>query len=246
MTWSRAIALGIGVRLVAGVDDRPASGRGRADPLPDVLGALSDRVHRTPSGLQHLAGPGEDLPADEERDQHLGVVAEIIGPASEVVLVTAVAVAGRVGVVLEEIDRAADPLLPQPLLGRDEQALEDALAGLVVNHQVVQRVAFRRGVLGVRADVEVQPCPVLQEHVAAAAPRHHSAEQVSSDLVGAEPALAAQGAGDAVFVLEAVDAALHAGNVAQYADDCSSIRRCVEIAMSCRGGPGPPMAGAGA
>ena len=30
-------------------------------------------------GLQHLAGTGVDLTADEERDQHLGVVAEVVG-----------------------------------------------------------------------------------------------------------------------------------------------------------------------
>ena len=127
----------------------------------------------------------------------------------------AVAVAGRVGVVLEQVDRAADALFAQSLLGRHEQALEDPLAGLVVHDEVVQRVAFRRRVLGMRADVEVQPGAVLQEHVAAAAPRHHAAEQVAGDLVGAQPPLTAQRTGDAVLVLEPVDAALHVRNVAR-------------------------------
>ena len=44
----------------------------------------------------------------------------------------------------------------------------------------------------------------------AAAPRHDPAEQVAGDLVGAEPALAAERAGDAVLVLEAEDAPVHA------------------------------------
>jgi hypothetical protein len=136
-------------------------------------------------------------------------VPEIVGAPREVVLVAAVAVAGRVGVVLEEVDRAADPLLAQALLGRHQQALEDALTGLVVHDEVVQRVALRRGVLGVGADVEVQAGTVLQEHVAASPPRHDTPEQVPSDFVGAEPALPAQRAGDAVLVLEAVDSALH-------------------------------------
>ena len=117
-----------------------------------------------------LPDAGVDLPADEERDQHLGVVGEVVAPAGEVVLVAAVAVAGRVGVVLEQVDRAADALLAEALLGRHEQALEDPLAGLVVDDEVVELVALRRGVLGVRADVEVQPGAVLQEDVGAAAP----------------------------------------------------------------------------
>ena len=185
-----------------------------------------------------LPDAGEDLPADEERDQHLGVVAEVVGASGEVVLVTAVAVARRVGVVLEQVDRAADAFLAEALLGRHQQALEDPLARLVVHDEVVQRVAFRRRVLGVGADVEVQPGAVLQEHVAAATPRHHPPEQVAGDLVGAQPPLAAERARDAVFVLEAVDAALHMGNVARRDADCSSIRRCVEIAMRSRAGLG--------
>ncbi len=203
------VLLGVGVRLVAGVDDRAAAGGGRRHALPDVLGALGDRVRRSPGGLQHLAGAGVDLAGDEERDQHLGVVAEVVVAAGQVVLVAAVGVAGRVGVVLEQVDRAADRLLGEALLGRLDQLLEDALPRLVVHDQLVQRVAFGRGVLGVRAHVEVQPGAVLEEHVRAAPPRHDPPEQVAGDLVGAEAALAPQRAGDAVLVLEPVDAPLH-------------------------------------
>ena len=204
-----AVLLGVGVRFVAGVDDRSAPRGGRRHALPDVLGALGDRVGRTAGGLQHLAGAGVDLAADEERDQHLGVVAEVVVTVGAVVLVAAVGVAGRVGVVLEQVDRAADRLLGEALLGRLDELLEDPLPRLVVHDEVVQRVALGRRVLGVRADVEVQPGAVLQEHVRAASPRHHAAEQVAGDLVGAQPALAPQRARDAVFVLEAVDATLH-------------------------------------
>ena len=160
-------------------------------------------------GLQHLAGAGVDLPAHQERDQHLGVVAEVVAAAGEVVLVAAVGVAGRVGVVLEQVDDAADALLAQALLGADQQLLEDPLPRLVVDDEVVDRVALGRGVLGVGADVEVQPGAVGQEHVAAAAPGHDPPEQVAGHLVGAEPPLPAERAGDAVLVLEPEDAALH-------------------------------------
>ena len=122
----------------------------------------------------------------------------------------AVAVAGRVGVVLEEVDDAADALFAQTLLGDRQQLLEDALARLVVDDEVVDRVALGRGVLGVAADVEVEPCAVREEHVRAATPGHDPPEEVAGDFVGAEAALAAQGARDAVLVLEPEDPALHA------------------------------------
>ena len=76
-----AEALGVCVRLVAGVDDRPAAGGRRRHPFPDVLGALRKAEHRSACGLQDLARSGVDLPAHEERDQHLGVVGEVVAPA---------------------------------------------------------------------------------------------------------------------------------------------------------------------
>src|SRR3546814_6208771 len=56
-----------------------------------------------PRRLQHLAGAGVDLAGHEERDQDLGVVAEVVPPRGEVVLVAAVGVARRGGVVI--VDR---------------------------------------------------------------------------------------------------------------------------------------------
>ena len=204
-----AVALGVGVGLVAGVDDRAAAGGRRRHALPDVLGPLGEAVHRAPGRLQHLARPGVDLAGDEERDEHVGVVGQVVAPAGQVVLVAAVAVAGRVRVVLEQVDDAADALLPEALLGGAEELLQDALAGLVVHDEVVDGVALRRGVLGMRADVEVQPGAVGQEHVGAATPAHDPPEEVAGDLVGAEPALTPEGARDAVLVLEPEDAPLH-------------------------------------
>src|SRR5690606_13737523 len=97
----------------------------------------------------------------------------------------------------------------EPLLGAGEQLLEDPLTGLVVDDEVVDGVALGRGVLGVRADVEVETGAVGEEDVAAPAPRHDPPEQVASDLVRAEAALATQRARDAVLVLEPEDPSLH-------------------------------------
>ena len=68
-----SIPLGIGVGLVARVDDRSAPGGRRRDPFPDVLGPLCQAVDRSPRRLEQLARPGEDLPGDEERDQRVDV-----------------------------------------------------------------------------------------------------------------------------------------------------------------------------
>jgi len=210
-----SVALGVGVWFVARVDDRSAARRRTADPFPDVLRPLRHGERCPARRLQYLARSGEDLATDEERNQHLCVVRHVVGTTGQEVFVTAVAVACRVGVVLEEIDGATNTFLFQPLLSRLQQALEDAFARLVVYDQVVQAVAFRCCVLWVRADIEIQPRTVLQKHVAAASPADDSSKQVTGDFVGAQPALTAQGAGDAVLVLESKNAPLHARTVAE-------------------------------
>jgi hypothetical protein len=116
-----AVLLGVRVRLVAGVDDRPRPGGGARDALPDVLGALGDAVRRTTRRLGDLACADHDLAGDQEGDQYVRQPAELAGPADQVVLVAAVGVAGGVGVVLEQVDLAGDALVVQPLLGVEEQ-----------------------------------------------------------------------------------------------------------------------------
>ena len=71
----------------------------------------------------------------------------------------------------------------QAELGADQQRLEDPLPGLVVGYQVEHVVALGRGVLGMGADVQVEPRAVLEEHVRRAAPVDHPAEQVSRHFV---------------------------------------------------------------
>ena len=110
-------ALSVRVRLVPGVDDRPAPRRRGGDTFPDVLGPLAKAEHRATSGLENLARPAVDLPAHEERDQHLYKVREVVPAAGEVILVAPVGIARGVGVVLEQVDHAADALVVQPALG---------------------------------------------------------------------------------------------------------------------------------
>ena len=205
------VALGVGVGLVAGVDDGAAARRGRGDALPDVLGALCQAEHGAARRLQHLPRAGEDLPGHQEGDQGVQHLLEVPLPGHQVVLVAPVGVARRVGVVLEEVHLAADALLLQAALRRVQQPLQHPLPRLVVGHQLVEAVAFGRGVLGVAAHVEVEAGPVLQEHIRRASPGHHPPEQVAGDLVGRQPPLPVQGAGHPVLVLHPDDAPLHGG-----------------------------------
>ena len=180
--WGSSRVLMIGrLRVVA--DDTP---------FPDVLGPLADAVDGAPGGLEHLAGTGEDLAADQERDEDLGVAVEVVVALGQVVLVAAVGVAGRVGVVLEQVDVAADALLAEPGLGPGRPAGRGSTPPPCRGSPGRRWVALGGGVLGVAADVEVEAGPVLQEDVGGAAPADHPAEEVAGDLVGAQPALAAE------------------------------------------------------
>ena len=58
-------------------------------------------------------------------------------------------------------------------------------------------------------DVEIETGAVFEEHVRRSTPGHHPAEEVPGHLVRAETSLTAQCAGDAVFVLEPEDPAVH-------------------------------------
>ena len=134
--------------------------------------------------VQHLAGAAVDLPGDEERDQHVGHAGELALPGHQVVLVAAVGVPGRVGVVLEQVDVAGDALLVQAHLGRASRASRIRSPALSCAIRSSDLVALGRGVLGVGADVEVQAGAVLQEHVRRTAPVDDAPEQVAGDLVG--------------------------------------------------------------
>jgi nitrate reductase beta subunit len=73
----------------------------------------------------------------------------VVVAAGEKVLVTAIRVAGAVGVVLEKVDSAANTFLAQTLFGRQRQIFENPLAGTVMDDHVIEGVAFRRRIFRV-------------------------------------------------------------------------------------------------
>jgi hypothetical protein len=155
-----------------------------------MCSARCETAYDAPRGVWViLPAPDDDLPGHQERDQHVGQPAELPGRLTQVVLVAAVGVARRVGVVLEEVDLAGDALVVQPLLGVESSpsrtrspALSWVTSSTMSSHSGVAYSGGcrRRGRAGA----------VAQEDVAAAPPADHLAEQVAGDLVRAQPALA--------------------------------------------------------
>ena len=157
-----AVAVGIGVRFVAGVDDA-AFERGLQPDLDlDVIGALGQLETGLVAGGPDAdpAGAGDDLPGHEKRGESGDDGRERRLPGHQVVLVRPVGGALAVDVVLVELQfRGARHAGDMPGGG-----LHHTLAGLVPDHRVERVGALGRGVFRVRV-VDVEPRPVGQDHV---------------------------------------------------------------------------------
>ena len=157
-----AVLVGVGMRLVAGVDDAPLEGGLQADLDLDVIGALGQLetgfvtggADADPTGSgDHLAGDHEGgQPRDDGRKRGL--------PAHQIVLVRAVGRALAVDVVLVQLQ-----------LGRSGDAgdvpgggLHHPLAGLVPDDRVQRVGDLRCGVLRMRV-IDVESGAVGEDHV---------------------------------------------------------------------------------
>ena len=154
----------VGVRLVAGVNQRAAVHRVDADQLGEEIGALGNleaaRATVVLAFPADLARAGVELARDEEGRHGVDEALPRDDAGDEVIVVAAVAVAAEVGVVLVELDRARAAARDLP-----RAFLEQALAGLVLRDDVHERGAFGRGVFGVRV-VVVEARAVAQDQVA--------------------------------------------------------------------------------
>jgi hypothetical protein len=159
-----AEARGVGVRLVARINQGPAVHRVDADQLGEEIGALRNLEAAGAAVVlafpADLARAGVELARDEERRHGVHEAFPRDDAGDEVVVVAAVAVAAEIGVVLVELDRAG-------AAARDlaRAFLEQALARLVLRDDVHQRGALGRGVLGVGV-VVVETRAVTQDQVA--------------------------------------------------------------------------------
>ena len=74
-------------------------------------------------------------------------------------------------------------------LGARNKALQDPLPRHFLGNEVIEIVAFGRGVFGVTADIQVEAGTVFEKDIARSAPCHHASEKHSRHIVGAESAL---------------------------------------------------------
>ena len=149
----------------------------------DVLRPLGDEELGLAGDLEDLAGAGENLPRDEEGNELLGHLPKIHVPPHQEILVAAVRVAQGVRVVLEDVDLAGKTLLAEPLLGGGQARFQEALARLVVQHQVFDVVALRRGILGMAPGVLVEARAVHEKRVRGPAVGDEPFEDVAEDLL---------------------------------------------------------------
>ena len=156
------VLLGVGVRLVAGVDDRALERGLEADADLDVVGALADleRVHAAVLLAADAAGPGDHLAGDEERREVLDDGLERDVATHQVVLVRAVGRALVVDVVLVE-DHRRRAGHPAGQLGAEPHHL---FARLLPHHDVARVGDLRAGVLRVGV-VDVQAGAVGEDDV---------------------------------------------------------------------------------
>ena len=157
------VLLGVGVGLVARVDDRPAVHRLEADLGLEEVRALRNLIVAVLDVVlgADLACPRVDLPRREKWHEVLDDAGEGHLAIHQIVLVGAVGVALAVGVVL--VDQ--DPLLRRRHgFGAGARQVQNALARLVPDHAVPGIGRLGRRVLGVGV-VHVEARPVGEDQV---------------------------------------------------------------------------------
>src|SRR5712691_6373144 len=118
-----------------------------------MLRALTEAELGSADRLQDFAGAGEYLAGHKEGNEPGGEALEPDVTARQIVLVTAVGVPDRIRVVLEGEDGRSEILLPEQAAGAEQEVRDDALAGLVVDHQIADLVGLGGRVLRVKPAV---------------------------------------------------------------------------------------------
>src|SRR5439155_23685414 len=153
------------VWFITGINNATLIRRGDRNLLPNMLRALRDVIDRAPPGAKHLPGPSEDLPCDQERNELFGHVVEISLAIGQVILVAAVRITHKIGVIFKDGELALKPLLMHLILGVIEQAFQNTLAGFVVDHDVHGARALWGGVLRMTPSVEIETRPIFEKDV---------------------------------------------------------------------------------
>lgn len=195
------VSLGVGVGLVAGVDQRPAARGLIGDDVAQDVAALRQRE----PAAAPVAGAANQQPGHQERHQPLAQQPGIEGPADEVVLVAAPGVAERVDVVAHEPEGGVPAVGGLERPGPAGEVEQEGVPGALGGDEVAGAGALGGGVLGVGADVEVEASAGAVEQVRRGVPARQGGEQAVGGLVDGQPAPVA-GADQPVLGLDPVDA----------------------------------------
>jgi hypothetical protein len=203
------IFLGIGMRLGPRVDDASRGRGGGRRFFMNMLRALRNKILGLPRDLQNFSGAGINLPGDEEGNQLLRHLPKIDVPAHEVVLMTTVRIAERVGVVLENVDFAGQPLFAQSFLCGGQTSLEQAFACLVVHDKVEDVVAFRGRIFGMAAGILIKTRPVHEKGVGRPTVGNQPFKDITQDFLHRQIDPAVGGKDQPIFIFKAEDSLSH-------------------------------------
>src|SRR6266568_5639981 len=147
-----------------------------------MLRALTEAEPGPPDRAQDLAGASEDLAGHEEGNETGGEALEGDVTASQIVLVAAVRVPDRIRVVLEGQDGFSEPLLVEEVAGPEQEVCDDALASLVVSHQIGDLVGFGGRIFRVKPTVKIEAAAILKEDVSLLRAGHRLIEDIADDV----------------------------------------------------------------
>src|SRR5712692_1444858 len=141
-----------------------------------MLRALTEAELEPADRAQDFTGTGEYLAGHEEGDEASSQMLEGDVTARQIVLVAAVRVSDRIGVVLEAQNGSGESLLVDEAAGAEQEVCDDALASLVVSHQLSDVVGFGGRIFRVKPAVEIEAAAVLEEYIPLLRPGHRLIE----------------------------------------------------------------------
>ena len=130
-----------------------------------MIRPLAHAVDRTAWRLHYLPGTTDDLSRHQEGNERVCQATKLTLTTDQKVLVAAIGIAGRIGVVLEQIDITGDAFFAEALLRVHEKSLKDSLSCFVVNNGRDDVVTLGSGVFRVTANIKVETCTVAEEDV---------------------------------------------------------------------------------
>ena len=163
--------------FIARVNDRACTGRRGRNRLPHVVGPQREAENRPALAFENSPGPRDDLPRNEEWQQQCWQACEFAFALHEVVLVASEGIALRISIVFKQMNACVAAIGFQSRVGLVDEGVKLPLARALLGDNVPRVIAFRGRILGMGANVEIEPARVRQKHVRGTPPRDNRPEQ---------------------------------------------------------------------